>query len=201
MFESFIQHARNVTFALQKEAAARSGFAEWYASKQDEMSTDPLCRWFVRARNRITKQGQDVLAYSIRFDDVPIPFDRAPQGFHGCVITQDEAHWLTHRDTDDQQLIPMPSVPSLPWTDAPPGTKRAILSYDGAHWEVEKEARSPTLVAIKGIRFKADIQAAEPPRQHLCQVLSDRHDPVHLADVYLAYLSGLVAEARRMFVN
>ena len=54
---SFLQEARNVTFILQKNKANVAGFDTWYAPWQEKMKTDPILRWAVESRNRITKQG------------------------------------------------------------------------------------------------------------------------------------------------
>jgi hypothetical protein len=54
---SFLQESRNVTFILQKNKVKVTGFDAWYASWQERMKADPILRWAVESRNRITKQG------------------------------------------------------------------------------------------------------------------------------------------------
>lgn len=54
---SFIQEARNVTFILQKKKGDLPGFESWYSSWQERLKADPILRWIVESRNRITKQG------------------------------------------------------------------------------------------------------------------------------------------------
>jgi len=54
---SFIQEARNVTFILQKKKSELPGFEAWYSSWQEKLKADPILRWIVDSRNRITKQG------------------------------------------------------------------------------------------------------------------------------------------------
>lgn len=54
---SFIQEARNVTFILQKKKSELPGFEGWYSGWQEKLKADPILRWIVESRNRITKQG------------------------------------------------------------------------------------------------------------------------------------------------
>jgi hypothetical protein len=54
---SFLQEARNVTFILQKNKDAIPGFENWYSGWQRRMRDDPLMKWAVESRNRVTKQG------------------------------------------------------------------------------------------------------------------------------------------------
>jgi hypothetical protein len=53
----FIQEARNVTWILQKAKSKVAGFDEWYKTWQLRLQNDPILRWIVESRNRITKQG------------------------------------------------------------------------------------------------------------------------------------------------
>jgi len=54
---AFIDAARNVTFAMQKECANKPKFGEWYAKKQEEMKKDELLSFFVGKRNTVSKEG------------------------------------------------------------------------------------------------------------------------------------------------
>src|SRR5437868_939514 len=54
---SFIQEARNVTFILQKNKKNVPDFESFYGSWQAGLRQDPIMRWAVESRNRITKQG------------------------------------------------------------------------------------------------------------------------------------------------
>jgi hypothetical protein len=54
---SFIQEARNVTFILQKNKKNVPDFESFYGPWQARLRQDPLMRWAVESRNRITKQG------------------------------------------------------------------------------------------------------------------------------------------------
>jgi len=54
---SFIEAARNVTFAMQKEYSNNIKFKEWYTKKQEEMKKDKLLNFFIEKRNIIVKEG------------------------------------------------------------------------------------------------------------------------------------------------
>lgn len=55
--QAAIQTARQVTFVLQKNKNLIPDFDKWYAGRQDMLSSIPLMKWMVDARNRIEKQG------------------------------------------------------------------------------------------------------------------------------------------------
>lgn len=55
--EAAIVFGRSVTFHLQKEFNARTGFKEWYAQRQEQMASDPLFKFFKERRNYILKEG------------------------------------------------------------------------------------------------------------------------------------------------
>jgi hypothetical protein len=54
---SFIQEARNVTFILQKNKTRVPDFESFYAPWQARLRDDPIMKWVVASRNRITKEG------------------------------------------------------------------------------------------------------------------------------------------------
>lgn len=56
-FEAAIVFARSVTLHLQKEYSHRSGFKDWYSTKQDMMKRDAVCSFFLEQRNFILKEG------------------------------------------------------------------------------------------------------------------------------------------------
>ena len=74
---STIQELRNVTWVLQKEHAALPAFKDWYATQQQRLQADPLCKWLVAARNRVVKQG-DLETLSRARVSVLIDYDRPP---------------------------------------------------------------------------------------------------------------------------
>jgi hypothetical protein len=53
---------RAVTNTLQRIRGIDSGFDEWYAPWQKEMSNDPLLRYFYKMRSKVLKEGEDVEA-------------------------------------------------------------------------------------------------------------------------------------------
>lgn len=55
--QSAIQTARQVSFVLQKNKGLIPDFDNWYANQQSILSSIPLMKWMVDARNRIEKQG------------------------------------------------------------------------------------------------------------------------------------------------
>lgn len=55
--QSAIQTARQVSFVLQKNKDLIPDFDNWYANQQSILSSIPLMKWMVDARNRIEKQG------------------------------------------------------------------------------------------------------------------------------------------------
>jgi hypothetical protein len=54
---SFLQETRNVTWILQKNKNEIPDFESFYAGWQARLKEDPIMRWAVESRNRITKQG------------------------------------------------------------------------------------------------------------------------------------------------
>ena len=64
LFNSFLNSARAITYALQKEGAGISGFNNWYALKQEEMSNDELLRFIHEARTEDFHEGMHKLSFS-----------------------------------------------------------------------------------------------------------------------------------------
>lgn len=54
---AFIEAARGITWAMQKEYSNNPKFKEWYSEKQKEMSKDQLFKFFTNKRNAIVKEG------------------------------------------------------------------------------------------------------------------------------------------------
>jgi len=50
-------HGRSVTFVLQNLKNLEPEFNDWYNELQEEMQSSELCRFFVKLRNEIEKQG------------------------------------------------------------------------------------------------------------------------------------------------
>ena len=54
---AFVESARNVTLAMQKELAKVKGFDEWYTIKVKEMQGDELFRFFNEKRVKVVHHG------------------------------------------------------------------------------------------------------------------------------------------------
>ncbi|MBI2452234.1 hypothetical protein HYV50_04135 [Candidatus Pacearchaeota archaeon] len=54
---AFIEVARGITWAMQKEYSNNQKFKEWYLKKQVEMGKDSLFKFFTERRNAIVKEG------------------------------------------------------------------------------------------------------------------------------------------------
>ncbi|MFJ8624268.1 hypothetical protein ACIRD3_15665 [Kitasatospora sp. NPDC093550] len=54
---ALLQNLRNVTWLIQKQKSELPGFDDWYPRFTDSAGKDPLMRWSVRSRNRITKEA------------------------------------------------------------------------------------------------------------------------------------------------
>jgi len=61
--DAFLSASRSVTFVLRTEFSKDARFQEWYDSKQQEMQTDPLLKFFRDMRNVTVKErAPDVMA-------------------------------------------------------------------------------------------------------------------------------------------
>lgn len=58
-FSAFVSASRSVTFALQACLNGINGFADWYATAQAELKSDPLAPHFVEFRNIVQKTGEN----------------------------------------------------------------------------------------------------------------------------------------------
>lgn len=63
--DAIVQSLRSATFVLQKVAAHKPGFAEWYKSTQEAMKEVPLLRKMVDVRNQSEKEGLELDGYTI----------------------------------------------------------------------------------------------------------------------------------------
>lgn len=200
-FEAFVTVGRQVTFALQKDGAHLDGFDEWYEGRRQEMKDDPLCRWFKQARNAIEKEGADVLAYEARFPGDLAGLLRGPEGIRRAVLTRESGYWEVDRGNGTEVRVEMGFVADLPWQEAPPDTIYAEVRFDGAYWVHGRDGEAVDRVPIRGINVDDEIQASDPPLEHLGKPIEETHNPVHLAELYLAYLRNLVGEAVQRFAE
>ena len=49
-FSSFVASTRSITYVLQAAMAEVPGFHEWYSKEQNDLTSDPVCRFFHHAR-------------------------------------------------------------------------------------------------------------------------------------------------------
>jgi hypothetical protein len=54
---SLLESLRSVTFLLQSQKEELPSFDSWYVPARDSMTTDPIMRWSLEARNRIVHQA------------------------------------------------------------------------------------------------------------------------------------------------
>ena len=104
---AFIEVARSITWAMQKEYSKKLNFKEWYSKKQEEMSNDSIFKFFKDRRNVIIKEGHpgsNAFTFYLEMK-VSIPPNETvgvilPQG----IFTPQEE--IKARTTDDKE-IPM----------------------------------------------------------------------------------------------
>jgi len=76
---SYISHARSVTFVMQKESSGIPELAVWYKEKQVELSKNPLLKFFNDRRVYSIHQGvvspkqHTAKIYNLKIDDVEMP--------------------------------------------------------------------------------------------------------------------------------
>ncbi|NGX32152.1 MAG: hypothetical protein K1060chlam4_00193 [Candidatus Anoxychlamydiales bacterium] len=64
-YSAFVIFARTVTFVLQKEFSENKGFEIWYQKKRDNLSNNPIAKFFLDQRNTIEKEGINALEFSL----------------------------------------------------------------------------------------------------------------------------------------
>lgn len=106
-FAAFVNSSRNVTFVLQKEFNSEAAFDNWYKSKQEEMRSDELCKFFSTLRNKIIKEGINKIEGNTkisRFDSSNDMIDRPKNS--SLVITGKGIFYLINKGTSKEDLIP-----------------------------------------------------------------------------------------------
>jgi hypothetical protein len=97
---AFLNSARNVTFALQKEFSHDPYFEAWYSKKQKEMREDKLMKYFIDMRNVSVKEATPEHSLSLKVAYV-IPDERKEAiGYVERRISGDE------RDSDSILILP-----------------------------------------------------------------------------------------------
>jgi len=109
-FHNAVVFGRMVTFVLQNLRGKAPGFDPWYEGQQKTMKADPVCRYFVEARNAIEKQGQSKLVnytfinYMNSEQLKKLAEPRPPGGTAIFVGDQDGASgWIIKRDDGSEE--------------------------------------------------------------------------------------------------
>lgn len=84
-FSAFVSAARSITFAMQAVLSDLADFREWYASQQEKLRNEQVCRLFVNHRNEQQKIG-------------------APAVVAG-VFAADGSSWFLASDTDSNRPV------------------------------------------------------------------------------------------------
>ena len=97
---AFLNSARNVTFALQKEFSHDPHFKAWYSKKRKEMKENKLMKYFIEMRNVSVKEATPKHSLSLKVAYV-IPDERKEAiGYVERRISGDE------RDSDSILVLP-----------------------------------------------------------------------------------------------
>jgi hypothetical protein len=108
LFNSFLNAARAITYALQKEGSHISGFDNWYKPKQRQMRNDELLRFIHEARIEDFHEGKHRLTFGTYVQYLsaeavgprPSPDARLTIGPQG-------PFWIVNEGTPQQQRIPV----------------------------------------------------------------------------------------------
>lgn len=91
---SFIDAARNITFAMQKESSENKDFCDWYTKKQEEMKNNDIFKFFNRKRISITHcgdPGPDAFTFYIELATTIPPNETVRINFpRGIISNSDE---------------------------------------------------------------------------------------------------------------
>jgi hypothetical protein len=145
-FTAFVNSARNVTFVLQKEFNKNPSFEAWYKKKQLEMDEDPLCKFFIETRNRITKEGINGLRCSTHIQSLNIPTDMPDKPTPNCdiVINEKGMYWLVNKGLPQEDLIPAFTRGSI--------TTRVFI-HDAPTHHLGKEIQQNDVITISQIYY------------------------------------------------
>jgi hypothetical protein len=108
LFNSFLNAARAITYALQKEGKHISGFNNWYEPRRKQMRNDELLRFIHEARIEDFHEGKQILKSGthIRYlsreavGPPPSPDARLVVGSQGPL-------WIVNEGTPQEQRIPV----------------------------------------------------------------------------------------------
>lgn len=134
-FCAFVVSARSVTFTLQKEFNKTDAFKKWYGTqpdekicdccgrlvltqvgtnegtKQHEMANDQLCKFFVKIRNKIEKEGESSIeAVKTTFPagmKIPQDFKNKPADTSETTLNVKGAYALVFPNTSKADYLPL----------------------------------------------------------------------------------------------
>ncbi|MEJ2248840.1 MAG: hypothetical protein P8Y70_06510 [Candidatus Lokiarchaeota archaeon] len=111
LFNSFLNSARAITNAIQKEGKNINGFEKWYKEKQNEMKSDKLLRFIHESRTVDFHEGKNLFKYPggkiNHFDTSKIGEKPTPNAKLG--IFRDGIYWTINEGTSQERRIPVNS--------------------------------------------------------------------------------------------
>jgi hypothetical protein len=108
LFNSFLNSARAITNALQKEGNDIPGFNDWYVLKQEEMRNDELLRFIQLARVQDFHEGKHTLGFSTAVTEFSTGQAGSPPSTNAViVIGADGPFWLVDEGTPRERRIPI----------------------------------------------------------------------------------------------
>jgi hypothetical protein len=108
LFNSFLNSAREITYALQKEGHNIPGFNDWYILKQEEMRNDDLLRFIHSARKKDFHEGEHTLDFSTAIIEFSTNQAGSPPSANAAiVIGSDGPFWLVDKGTPRERRIPV----------------------------------------------------------------------------------------------
>jgi hypothetical protein len=108
LFNSFLNSARAITNALQKEGNDIPGFNDWYVLKQEEMRNDELLRFIQLARVEDFHEGKHKLVFSTAVTEFSTDQAGSPPSTNAAiVIGADGPFWLVDGGTPRERRIPI----------------------------------------------------------------------------------------------
>jgi len=108
LFNSFLNSARAITNALQKEGNDIPGFNDWYVLKQEEMRNDELLRFVQLARVQDFHEGKHVLVFSTVVTEFSTGQAGSPPSTNAAIVMgANGPFWLVDEGTPRERRIPI----------------------------------------------------------------------------------------------
>ncbi len=107
-FSAFLQHARAITYALQKDGRHIPGFEEWYNGKQQEMGGDELLKFICDARDEDVHEGKHRLDFGTHIQHLSLDAAGPPPSPGAALVMGREGPlWIVDRGTPQERRIPI----------------------------------------------------------------------------------------------